>query len=93
MLNGERPVGAERDLNGPDRIQFIHLYPADTNPQQASDLSLRLLFCKFLGCCLLIVLARAEDITENQVWITLPLLKKTCLEVHSCNTTLSSGAL
>lgn len=67
MLNGERPVEAERGLSGADRIQFIHLYPADTDSHQASDLSLRRLFCDFLGCCLLIVLARAEDITEDQV--------------------------
>ncbi|KAL8757342.1 MAG: hypothetical protein Q9184_004228 [Pyrenodesmia sp. 2 TL-2023] len=57
----------ERDLSGADFIQFIHLYPADTDPQQASDLTLRRLFCNFLRCCLLIVLARAEDIKKNQL--------------------------
>ncbi|KAI4158144.1 MAG: hypothetical protein L6R39_000529 [Caloplaca ligustica] len=38
----------------------------NTDPQQASDLSLRRLFCNFLACCLLVVLARAEDVIQEQ---------------------------
>ncbi|KAL8960327.1 MAG: hypothetical protein Q9193_002951 [Seirophora villosa] len=46
---------------------FIDLYPPDTDPEQASDRSLRRLFCHFLGCCLLIFLARAEDRIQEQL--------------------------
>ncbi|KAL8987353.1 MAG: hypothetical protein Q9177_003426 [Variospora cf. flavescens] len=47
---------------------FIDLYPPDTDPQQTSDRSLRRLFCHFLECCLLVVLARAEDRIQEQYY-------------------------
>ncbi|KAI4188862.1 MAG: hypothetical protein L6R41_001883 [Letrouitia leprolyta] len=48
-------------------LAFTSAYPANSDSKQASDLGLRRLFCNFLECCLLAVLARAEDDVEKQV--------------------------
>ena len=50
-----------------DSFKIIDLYPFENNSEQDLDLSLRRLFCDFLGCCLLITLARGEDKIEDQV--------------------------
>ncbi|KAL9596158.1 MAG: hypothetical protein Q9219_005978 [cf. Caloplaca sp. 3 TL-2023] len=47
-------------------LKFNNVQSADDASEQASDRFLRQLFCGFLGCCLLVVLARAEDVTEKQ---------------------------
>ncbi|KAL8904603.1 MAG: hypothetical protein Q9207_003158 [Kuettlingeria erythrocarpa] len=67
MLNGERRVRAKPGACAADRIQFIDLYPAAADPQQTDDLSLRRLFCNFLECCLLVVIARAGDSKKDQL--------------------------
>ncbi|CAO1604556.1 sporulation-specific protein 22 [Xanthoria calcicola] len=54
---------------------FIGLYPVEDNAEQASDLSLRRLFCDFLGCCLLTTLARGEEMIEDQLRYYLRLRK------------------
>ncbi|KAL8943366.1 MAG: hypothetical protein Q9211_001005 [Gyalolechia sp. 1 TL-2023] len=48
-------------------LAFTSVYLSNGDPQQASDLALRRLFCNFLGCCLLTILARAEDSVEKQL--------------------------
>ncbi|KAL8759175.1 MAG: hypothetical protein Q9199_000933 [Rusavskia elegans] len=54
---------------------FIGVYPLDNYAGQDSDLSLRRLFCDFLGCCLLTTLARGEDMIEDQLQHYLTLRK------------------
>ncbi|KAL6717482.1 sporulation-specific protein 22 [Lecanora helva] len=48
-------------------VKFIDLYPAESDINVATDLSLRRLFCNFLSASLLIVLARAEDNVADQL--------------------------
>ena len=50
-------------------FQFIELYPEDMDSGTLADLSLRRMFCDFLGASLLIMLARGEDAIELQVRI------------------------
>ena len=47
--------------------QFIDLYPTDMDTNTLSDLSLRRMFCDFLASSLLTMLAREEDVIEDQV--------------------------
>lgn len=47
--------------------QFINAYPSDLDASIVVDLSLRRLFCDFLGGSLLIVMARIEDEINIQV--------------------------
>ncbi|KAI4281274.1 MAG: hypothetical protein L6R38_003832 [Xanthoria sp. 2 TBL-2021] len=54
---------------------FIGVYSLDNYAEQDSDLSLRRLFCDFLGCCLLTTLARGEDMIEDQLQYYLTLRK------------------
>lgn len=42
-------------------------YPKDLNEQMSDDLSLRKMFCAFSSATILISLARAQDIIENQL--------------------------
>ena len=50
--------------------QFIDLYPVDMDTNTVSDHSLRRMFCDFLASSLLIMLAREEDVIEDQVHFT-----------------------
>lgn len=50
-----------------DPRQLIDLYPPDVESSVVPDLSLRRMFCDFLGGSLLIVLARGCDGVEDQV--------------------------
>ena len=48
-------------------IQFINLYPEVMDSSTHADLSLRRMFCDFLGASLLVIIARGEDAIESQV--------------------------
>ena len=48
-------------------LKFIDLYPSDMEENVLSDLSLRHMFCDFLGASLLTVMAREEDVIESQL--------------------------
>ncbi|KAI9697243.1 MAG: hypothetical protein M1836_004807 [Candelina mexicana] len=48
-------------------IKFMDLYPKDMDTATLADLSLRRIFCDFLCACLIIVLARSEDVIEAQL--------------------------
>ncbi|KAA6414480.1 MAG: hypothetical protein FRX48_01229 [Lasallia pustulata] len=48
-------------------LKFIDLYPPDTESSIIADLSLRHMFCDFLGGSLLVVLARGCDGLEDQL--------------------------
>ena len=47
--------------------KIIDLYPPGLDSQQVSDIVLRQLFCQFLACSLLVVIARNQDIVQDQV--------------------------
>ncbi len=49
----------------------MDLYPKDMDAETFADLSLRRMFCDFLCACLIIVIARSEDVIEAQVCIKL----------------------
>ncbi|KAI9718236.1 MAG: hypothetical protein M1812_004226 [Candelaria pacifica] len=48
-------------------IKFMDLYPKDMDASTLADLSLRRMFCDFLCACLIIVIARSEDVIETQL--------------------------
>ncbi|MCJ1472157.1 hypothetical protein MMC13_000804 [Lambiella insularis] len=56
-------------------LKFIDLYPQDMDGVTLSDLSLRRMFCDFLGGSLLVMMAREEDTTEAQLQYYLSLRK------------------
>ena len=56
----------------PNFVQFIDLYPKDMDSSTLADLSLRRMFCDFLGASLLVVIARGEDAIEPQVRLFTP---------------------
>ncbi|MCJ1432892.1 hypothetical protein MMC27_002250 [Xylographa pallens] len=48
-------------------LRFIDLYPEDMDSSTLADLSLRRMFCDFLGASLLAMIARGEDAIEPQL--------------------------
>ncbi|KAL9641268.1 MAG: hypothetical protein Q9204_000167 [Flavoplaca sp. TL-2023a] len=73
--NVNKTAGQVKRTPKANSLKFIDLYPLDNSAEQYSDLSLRRLFCDFLGCCLLITLARGEDTIEDQLRYYLTLRK------------------
>ncbi|MCJ1284476.1 hypothetical protein MMC26_003808, partial [Xylographa opegraphella] len=64
-------------------VQFIDLYPKDMDTSTLADLSLRRMFCDFLGASLLVMLARGEDAIEPQLQYYLDLRRHTkSFQIH-----------
>ncbi|RDW82233.1 hypothetical protein BP6252_03345 [Coleophoma cylindrospora] len=57
-------------------IAFIDSYPTDINEKISLDLKLRKMFCQFLAAVMLVVLARGEDVIQDQLQRYLELRKQ-----------------
>ena len=72
-------------------LNFIDLYPITIDEDTTADLSLRRLFCDFLNASLLIILARAADIVQDQVLIVIDLSCEIALTMCSSSTISMCG--